>query len=440
MVMMMIHRNDLRMGPALLRGIDLFRLFCSGCRDDLRMGPARWSLNNSKKPRGQLDRTKHFLAATDSHDVPCRPGTDFPHLFACHVGMPENSCIPNMITATENLAGAQTRSLELWWNAEQKTMDVILVAAGRRDLEAYKREFLHMYPRASFVAMDGNPVPTWFDSHDPCMVFDVGTFHGHYAATFDKDPSSSLISADAHDLQSSQNAWLQLVFRRYPFDGFLSKHLECVRAKTREIQKYDMGKKPAIHPESGYDFDDNSYGLLMHPLDKKQHPLVMMSIRGLVKKADHKFDPKFEHIRSTPIEYRTSKYERLTKFTYRNFWNPSSPKHVNLVGRNIQCPRIAIFEHRLLPDPQEFLDSALERYFQKSIFGRYRDRNPLPFLILNTYEMPGFVRLPDPHFIPDIGFVMGEIDVRMRSGHDSPWGDSAYPAFMKKDWLFSGRK
>ena len=402
------------------------------------MGAARWSLDNKRKPEGQLHRVEHFLAAgsgdgaaagsgrirslwhSDENARDAAGANEYTGgLSACSVRVPIAMDPKKAILAAGDLASTNTRSLEVWWDAAEKRLDFVLVAAGDRDLDAFKRTFLNMYPNAGFVSLE-SAVPIWFEPSLPCQIFDVGTQHGHYSAVFDKGRAHHLMTRVASMIQLSKNAWIQVVFRRYDFGDFLRKHVDELDSKVKEIKQGNYlsasdqilysDKKPHDHPELGRDLTRNHRILRAHATQKRQAAQVMMSIRGLVIGEDD-IDLDFDEIQSMPVENVASVYEHVGKFRYKfqNFYNSDKPKRVQvrITGSKKRCSRIDLFRLRLLPDPKKLTNAALNRYLGKDLLGRYHTRNPLPFLILTLDEMALFAHLPDSSAIPNLDATRG---------------------------------
>ncbi len=369
------------------------------------MGSGKWRLANTKKPSGMLNQTDRFLGAP--RDVA-----------ACSVAVPLQMDQKRAADAGGGLAGAGTRSYELWWDSAESRMDVVLTAESA-DLPAYRQAFLGMYPSASFAGMDST-TPAWFEPGDPAyQIFDVGTRHGHYATVFDGARAHQLMTQVANAVQVASKAWIQCVFRRHPFTGFLRRYVARLDAKNREICRgrylsnseiiMNPDKKPHEHPEMGYDLTNSYKGLHDHAVLKTQSAQVLMSIRGIIK-SDHEVDLSFDEIESLPMESIHSGHEHLTKYRYKHkdFWSENARKvQVRIEGSRLRIPRIGLFGHRLLPDPDRVLGGVLGRYFDKGWLGRYHERRPLPFVIMNLGEMPLVVHLPDPVTTPNIETTRG---------------------------------
>ena len=366
------------------------------------MGSKRWHLASRKKPRGRLDQTDRFLAGPAP-------------LAACSLTVPIEMDPKAAVLAAGGLAGSKIRSFELWWDAGEKKMEIVLVAE-ERDLTAYRQAFLSMYPNTTFADMK-HTVPEWFDENETCQIFDVGTYHGHYPAVFDKARAHQLMTQIANTIQLSQSAWIQFVFRQYPFVPFLRRHVGRLDSRAREIRRgrylsnteiiMNPDKKPHEHPEMGYDFINSYAGLQKHATLKMQAVQVMMSIRGVIR-GNEDVDLNFDDIEALPVESVHSNHEHLTKFRYKyEKFHSENPKKtgIKIKDSRERMQRMGIFAGRLLPDPEHALGSVMDRYFDKGIFG-YREREPLPFLILNLTEIPILIHLPDP-MVPNLDTTRG---------------------------------
>ena len=345
----------------------------------------RWRLSNRSKPAGQLARAGRFLAPAGK-------------LSACRVSVPVEMDSRAAVLAAGGLASAGTRSFELWWDGGEKRLDVALVAESS-DLASYRQALRNMYPNAAFEAME-SPVPAWFPA-EQAQIFDVGTYHGHYAAVFDKSRAHQLIGQMANTVQLSGRAWIQFAFRLHPFNGFLRRHVARLDSRYREIARgrylsnaeilMHPDRKPHEHPEMGYDYTNNYAGLQKHATLKMQGAHVLMSVRGAVV-SDGDLDLHFDEIEALPVENIHSGHEHLTKFRYKySDFAGGRKARVRAGGQRVE--RIDMFPLRLLPDPAKFLDPATGAYFDRGLFG-YRERRPLPFLVLNLSEMPLLVHLP----------------------------------------------
>ncbi len=366
------------------------------------LGSKRWRLANKKKQKGQLSQVKKFLSAAEK-------------LSACSVIIPISMDKKEAVTAAGGLVNAGIRSFELWWDSTEKSLQFVLVGEAK-DISNFKQAFANMYPNAAFTDLSSTS-PEWFDKKSQYQIFDVGTYHGHYTAVFDQTKSHQIITQIANTIQLSKYAWIQFTFRYYSFNAFLRKHVTRLDEKAREIKRGNYlntseillhpDKKPHEHPELGYDFTNNYGGLQKHATLKMQSAHLLMSIRGLIK-SDSDLDLHFDEIEALPIENIHSSHEHLTKFRYDyDEFNHENPKKtsIKIEGRKEKHCRLEVFESRLLPDPRPFLDSAVGKYFERGLFS-YRERGPLPFLILNLSEIPLFIHLPNPT-TPNIGTTRG---------------------------------
>ena len=350
------------------------------------MGSRRWRLANRAKPAGQLADAGRFLPPIGE-------------IAACSVSVPVQMDAKAAVLAAGGLASAGTRSFELWWDGGEKRLDVVL-ASEKGDLPSYRQAFRNMYPNAAFEDMEATE-PEWFPPGPECRIFDVGTYHGHYASVFDRARAHQLVSQVANTVQLSGRAWIQTVFRLHPFNGFLRRHVTRLDSKYREISRgghlsnseilLNPGKKPHDHPEMGYDYTNNYAGLQKHATLKMQGAHVLASVRGAVC-SDRDLDLHFDEIEALPVENIHSGHEHLAKFRYR-YADFAGGKRAR-AGRE-KLDRLDMFGGRLLPDPAPFLDAAADRYFEKGLLG-YRERRPLPFLVLNLSEIPLLVHLPAP--------------------------------------------
>ena len=356
------------------------------------MGSKRWRLANRKKQKGQLGRVTKFLPTVES-------------LAACSAIVPISMDKKEAIAAAGGLVSAGIRSFELWWDSTEKSLKFVLVGEAQ-DLSNFKQAFANMYPNVMFHDMS-DIVPKWFDRKSTYHIFDVGTYHGHYTAVFDQTRAHQIITQIANTIQLSKYAWIQFTFRYHPFNAFLRKHVTRLDEKAREIKRGNYlktseillhpDKKPHEHPELGYDFTNNYGGLQKHATLKMQSAHLIMSVRGLIK-GDSEINLHFDEIEALPIENIHSNHEHLTKFRYapEDFYHKDPGKtRVKIEGKKSQYRRMDMFEMRLLPNPEQFLDSAFGRYFDKGLFS-YRERSPMPFLILNLSEIPLFIHLPNP--------------------------------------------
>ena len=311
--------------------------------------------------------------------------------------------------AAIGLAGGNNtiRSFEIWWDGKEKELSIVLAAHHDSDLQSFKQAFANMYPNAGFVDLE-NTTPQWFDyMTNEYQIFDVGHFHGHYATVFDKTREQQIVNQIANTIQLYQYAWIQFVFSSYNFTPFLKNHVSRLNQKIKQVSntKYRSlsdeltNTKPHIHPENGLDFYNNYNELHSHSSLKMQSSHIIMSIRGLVQ---GRLDiDKIESVLS--VQDIRSNLDHLATYSYRysNFYNPEKPKRagfsVKISGRRANSQRISLFGSRLIPAPKKYLNSAIKAYFEKSIFsGNYRERKPLPFLILSTPEIPTFIHLPNP--------------------------------------------
>ena len=370
------------------------------------MGSRRWRLANAKKQKGRMDAVKRFLPPAGE-------------LAACAVATPIAMDKNEAVIAAGGLASAGIRSFEMWWDGTEKQLQFVLVGQ-EQDLPSFRQAFTNMYPNAVFTDLKHTD-PAWFDpAGSEYRIFDVGTYHGHYTAVFDQAKAHQIITQMANTVQLSKYAWVQFTFRYYSFHPFLRRHVSRLDEKNREIRRgnylsnteilMNPDKKPHDHPELGYDFINNYTGLQKHATLKMQSAHLLMSIRGLMQ-SDSEINLHFDEIEALPVENIRSGHEHLTKFRYgydRFYSGYKKRPMIKVPGCKEPRQRMDVFGSRLLPDPQPFLDSAVSRYFDKGWTGGYRERDPLPFLILNLSEIPLFVHLPDP-LTPNIATTRGVV-------------------------------
>ena len=307
------------------------------------------------------------------------------------------------ISRVTGLLSDTTRSFEVWWDKQEKDMAFILTSHSELDLQRYKTALSNMYPNCMFVDLEYY-IPEWFDSrYDHYQIFDVGLYHGHYATTFDKlnNDSHQLVTQLANLIQLTDKAWIQFVFASYDFTLYLKWHINRLDQKIKFVTDKNYrtlvddlaNKKPYENPENGKDFANHYKELRNQVAQKMQNPQIIMSIRGLVQSKNNDITASlFNDIKSRNDHLSTYNY------TYSDFYNFKKPKSnfIKINNKKINQQRIQLFESRLIPSPQKFLKSALSNYFEKSILGNYKDRRPLPFLILNPDELSLFIHLPEP--------------------------------------------
>ena len=358
-----------------------------------------WSLSNIQKQRGQLDHTRDFL------------GTDKSGISCCQIIVPITIDIKQAILAASNLVSKSEKnpyhnkihSFEIWWDSSKKQLKIILAVQSKQDLENFKIAFGNMYPNASFVSMD-IITPDWYSpTTQQYEIFDVSLYHGHYSTVLDKTNIHQLITQFTNTIQLTDKAWIQFVFTPYNFTPYLKNHLNRLNQKIKTVtsKKYrtwvdDITKKPSHeNPENGLDFYNHYRNLQSDTAQKMQDSHVMMSIRGLIQSENNSTDHlSFENIKSNHDHLTIYSYD-YSKFYNKKSKIAGSPIKISNQSKNFQ--RISMFELRLLPSPRKYLEKAIKDYFEQSIiFGDYKNRKPLPFLILNPSEIPLFIHLPNP--------------------------------------------
>ena len=361
-----------------------------------------WSLSNSQKQKGQLDTTREFLGIIHKSTISC-----------CTVIVPITMDVKSAILAASSLAGKAEknqyhnliRSFEIWWDGTQKQLKIILTAQSKQDLENFKVSFGNIYPNASFANLN-YIAPDWYNpTKTRYSIFDVSLYHGHYSTMLDKTNAHQLITQIANTIQLSNKAWMQFVFAPYNFAPYLKSHLNRLNQKIKTVtdKKYRTwvdditNKKSYENPENGLDFYNHYKELQSHTTQKMQGSHVILSIRGLIQGNHSNND--YSEISFDDIK---SNHDHLTAYSYdySRFYNKKpkragSPIKISNVKK--QFERIAMFELRLIPSPRKLLEHSINHYFEQSIlFGNYKTRKPLPFLILNPSELSLFIHLPNP--------------------------------------------
>ena len=364
------------------------------------MSTKYWSLSNVQKQKGQLDNTRDFLGLLDKSTISC-----------CQVITPITIDVKHAILAASNLVSKSdknsylntTRSFEIWWDSSKKQLKIILASHSKQDLENFKISFGNMYPNASFVNLN-KIIPDWYSpTKEKYEIFDASLYHGHYSNILDKTNSHQLITQIANTIQLADKACIQFVFAPYNFTPYLKSHLNRLNQKIKTVtsKKYrtwmdDITNKPSHeNSENGLDFYNHYKNLQSDTAQKMQDSHVMMGIRGLIQS-------KNNSVNSLSFENVKSNYDHLTiySYDYSKFYNKKSniagcPLKILNQKKNFQ--RISMFELRLLPSPRKYLEKSIKDYFEQSIiFGDYKSRKPLPFLILNPSELSLFIHLPNP--------------------------------------------
>ena len=348
-----------------------------------------WSMANPQKQKGQLGKTKEFLKIPSRDKIRC-----------AMIMIPITTDARNTISHAMGLVSDTIRSFEVWWDKDERDLTFVLTS-DESDLEQYKIAFSNAHPNCMFEDLE-KTIPKWFDA-TKCnyQLFDVGSYHGHYSATFEKTDSHQLMTQLANMIQVTDKAWIQFVFVSCNLTEYLRNHidkldqkLEFVTNKKHRTWIDDItNKKSYVNPENGRDFSNNYRELHHQATQKLQNPQVIMSIRGLIQSdSNNTFASLFDNIRSSNDHLTTYSYR------YQDFYNSKKPKNnfIKINNKKTSLQRINLLESRLMPYSQKFLSQALRDYFTKSLLGNYKNRKPLPFLILNPEEMPLFIHLPDP--------------------------------------------
>lgn len=357
---------------------------------------------NRTKQAGLLGSTKTFLS---------RAGK----LSACAVTPPIDMDKKAATDAAGSLCSEQARSLEIWWDGPNKTLQVVLVSEAQ-DMDRFRADVTGIYPGAAFSNL-GQTVPEWYDpATSTYRIFDVGTRHGHYTAVYDTARPHQLLTQVAGAVQSYEYAWVQIVFAKYDLTGPLDAHARRLNARYKEIRRgnyvstYESllsNAKPHEHPELGHDYVKNCSRLQKDTLSKKQGGQILLSVRGMVR-GDSDIRLPIDMIGVPPARSADPPYESLSTYQYEYglFHSDNKKSRIKIPRQKHASQRIEIFESRLLPAPRQLLEKARKLYFDKNLFGRYRQRPPLPFVILSPSEMSLFAHLPDPS-TPNMGITRG---------------------------------
>ena len=353
----------------------------------------RWYLANRTEQSGQMDRTKAFLS---------RPGD----LSACLVTPPINMDQKAAIGAASSLCNERARSLEIWWDGPKNILQVVLVTEVQ-DMDRFRSGIAGMYPGAAFSAME-RTLPEWYDpARYAYRIFDVGTRHGHYTTAYDTAKPHQFMSQMAGAVQSYKYAWVQVVFAKHDLTQPLDAHVQRLNARRNKIlggnhlstgeMLIHSNPKPHDHPELRYDFMNNYARLHGDATLKKQGGQVILSARGLVQ-ADSEVTLPVDITGTSSAGGTGPAYEHLItyRYGYDRFYSGGRKSKIKILGKKHASQRIEMFDSRLLPAPKRLLNDARSLYFDKSLFGRYRQRPPLPFVVLTPSEIPLFVHLPGP--------------------------------------------
>ena len=339
-----------------------------------------WRLANRRQPDGALGNTRFTggIAEISAVTASVPTDTDPKRAFESAGGLPSH----------------RTRALEVWWDGPRQTLDMILVS-GSDDISEYKQNFLAMYPNSTFEESHVT-APQWYDPAMRCQAFDVGYRHGHISAVFDAQSGRDTMTRICGAVQLASHAWIQIVFKRHGFVGHLqdlASRMQRLHRSITEDRYYAasdlLSSDGRDHPERGKDFVTHYAMLESHIAQKMQGDHVMLSVRGILdSERDIRLD--FGSIRSVPM--RSMSFEHLVMNTYgRDFL---SGGRIRVSGKKT-AGRTAIFERRLLPEPDE-ISGPVSRYASKSWLGRYHLRGSPPFILMAAQETGLLLRLPDP--------------------------------------------
>ena len=370
-----------------------------------------WKISNTRKQKGRLNEITDFIGQGSERK-------------AMEVSIPLNSDENIIKHAAAGLASDTVRSFEIWWDGARKKLRIVLVTLPD-DAQIYKQAFLNLYPGAQVTPLE-KPDPEFYDKTIPYKIFDVGYYHGHYAAVFKEDEAQWVLSNIANTIQSAQSAWIQVVFCKYDFTYFLNKHVNAIGAHHNRIQKNVAGgsildgmkinfsgkPKPETkkeHPEASGDFQNNYSALQADATKKRQGPHAMVSIRGLI---DTGTISDINVVNSISFEPVRCAYDYLTTFKYRHssFFerNPDKAEYIMVEQQHTMKQRIDVFPFRLLPDARKFGYEIFDKYVHKGMMGGYKPRRSPPFIIALPNEMPTYIHLPKPS-TPNISTTRGAV-------------------------------
>ena len=358
-----------------------------------------WKISNIHKQRGMLGEIDHFIG----------PGSE---RTAMSVSVPFNFDENLIKHAAASLVTDAVRSFEMWWDGEEKKLHTVL-ATVPDDAEIYKQAFLNMYPSAGVTPLE-NPNPAWYDPTAPYKIFDIGYYHGHFAAAFAADEAQWLLSNVASTIQTARYAWIQVVFCKHNFTPLLHKHVNSIGRHNNRIQKNIQGGsildglkinfsgKPKAtekreHPEANGDFKANYPALNADSTKKRQGPHTMVSIRGLI---DTGTISDINVVNSISFEPIKCAYDYLTTFLYRHkdFYERDLNKahYIHTERQQTMRQRIDMFPLRLLPDVEKIGYDLVGKYVNSSTTSNYKPRRSPPYIIAIPSEMATYLHLPKP--------------------------------------------
>jgi len=366
---------------------------------------SKWNLAVESKQSGHLNKVNVFTNSTNQKKNH-KKSSSLP-LQAVEIIIPINQDIKKAVTTAGNLISSSVRSFELIWDKKQNRLSFWLVS-NQNDIIHYMDTFKSVYPNAEFVKLD-HAIPKWFDPKTNYKIFDASVRHGNFFAVMDHQKIPVLITQISNTIQMAQHGWIQIVFQRHDITNYINnfgKILDFMKKKVTNT-KYRSELESFFsdyvdlhnHPEFNGDFARNYKTLKQHAESKTINPQMVMSIRGLIN-SDDELDFGFDVIENISMENIHAPFEHCTKNSYDDytkFYNPNPKKaqYIRIGKRKTNYQRIDIFPLRLLPKPEGLIQKAIDNYAGTNIIGRYHTRKPLPFLLLNTSEMPLFIHLPD---------------------------------------------
>jgi hypothetical protein len=365
---------------------------------------SKWNLAIGTKQSGTLDDITEFDSPIQKKN---QKESSSLSLRAVEIIIPINQDIKKAVITAGNLISSSARSFELIWDKKQNKLSFWLIS-NVSDITYYVDTFKSVYPNAEFIHLD-YITPKWFDPRTNYKIFDASVRHGNFFAVMDHQKTPALITHISNTIQMAQQGWIQFIFQRHDITNHIHNFSYALDSMKRKISntKHRSGIESVLsdyipshdHPEINGDFARNYKKLKHHAESKMINPQMIMSIRGLIN-SDDDLDFGFDVIENISLENIHAPFEHCTKNSYDDyakFYNsdPKKAKYIKINKRNTNHQRIDMFPLRLLPKSEELIQKAISHYVGTNIFGRYSTRKPLPFLLLNTSEMPLFVHLPD---------------------------------------------
>ena len=365
---------------------------------------SKWNLAVGTKQSGILDDITEFDLPTQKKN---QKESSSLYLQAVEIIVPIDQDIKKAVITAGNLISSSARSFELIWDKKQNKLSFWLVS-NVSDISHYVDTFKSVYPNAEFEKLPYN-TPKWFDPRTNYKIFDASVRHGNFFAVMDHQKIPALITQISNTIQMAQQGWIQFIFQKYDITNHIRSFSHTLDSMKRKISntKHRSGIESVLsdyipshdHPEINGDFARNYKTLKHHAESKMINPQMIMSIRGLIN-SDDDLDFGFDVIENISLENIHAPFEHCTKNSYDDYTkfyhsDPKKAKYIKINKRNTYYQRIDMFPLRLLPKSEELIQKAISHYAGTNIFGRYRKRKPLPFLLLNTSEMPLFIHLPD---------------------------------------------